>query len=230
MSTYVAHFRQLIAVLETFGSKYDPSNERLKVPEMDALRQDVLESIERVDTLIPNLIIAESKRHEEFAKLPGLVTRISGIAKASGFDKGILAHVEELVRKIHGTRHTRIKPDNEGTHVSVSQVSYNEQVEHINRLINLLDTQSAYQPPETDLSIVGLRIWAHALDNLNADVAHQAPRVAEARKQRNDLLYAPETGMMATAHAAKEYVKGVFGATSPEYTEVNHIHFRGRKL
>jgi hypothetical protein len=46
----------------------------------------------------------------------------------------------------------------------------------------------------------------------------------------NEILYAPVTGITDTALAVKSYIKGVFGATSPQYKEVNHIHFRSRNL
>jgi hypothetical protein len=51
-----------------------------------------------------------------------------------------------------------------------------------------------------------------------------------ARRERNEILYAPQTGMIDTALAVKAYVKGVFGAASPEFKAVNHIHFQGRKI
>jgi hypothetical protein len=36
--------------------------------------------------------------------------------------------------------------------------------------------------------------------------------------------------MTDTALAVKEYVKAVFGATSPQYREVNHISFHNKKV
>jgi hypothetical protein len=52
--------------------------------------------------------------------------------------------------------------------------------------------------------------------------------LASARQERNKLLYAPKTGMMDTALAVKEYVKAVFGTSSPQYKEVQHIRFRNK--
>ena len=51
-----------------------------------------------------------------------------------------------------------------------------------------------------------------------------------ARQERNRLLYAPGTGMMATGLAVKEYVKAVFGVSSQQYKEVRPISFKNQKL
>jgi hypothetical protein len=53
--------------------------------------------------------------------------------------------------------------------------------------------------------------------------------LANARAERDKLLYAPKTGMMDTALAVKEYVKSVFGSKSTQYKEVQRIKFRNIK-
>ncbi|MDR1582268.1 MAG: hypothetical protein LBS55_03255 [Prevotellaceae bacterium] len=54
--------------------------------------------------------------------------------------------------------------------------------------------------------------------------------LANARQERDRLLYAPQTGMISTALQVKEYVKAVFGASSPQYKEVRLIKFENKKL
>jgi hypothetical protein len=58
MSTYVAHFHLLIDVLKSFGEKYRPSNERLAVPELEGVLGNARESIEEVDRLVSDYIVA----------------------------------------------------------------------------------------------------------------------------------------------------------------------------
>jgi hypothetical protein len=56
------------------------------------------------------------------------------------------------------------------------------------------------------------------------------PPLTAARQARNELLFAPKTGMIDTALTVKEYIKAAFGATSKEYKEVRHISFHNRKI
>jgi hypothetical protein len=43
---------------------------------------------------------------------------------------------------------------------------------------------------------------------------------------RNIKLYSPETGIVDTAQTVKNYVKSVFGATSPQYKQISKLIFR----
>jgi hypothetical protein len=231
MSTYVAYFRQLIDVVESFGGgggDYRPSNEKLTVPELTVILENAYHTIEEVDRLLPEYLTAESNRHDVFANLPALATRVGAIAKVSNIPTLVLTYIEEVIRKIHGVRHHRIKPDDESHHISVSQVSYNEQVEHLNQLIDLVESQPNYSPVEGDLTTHALHHYALDLAGRNNNILLIEPRLAAARQARNGVLYGPKTGMIDTALAVKEYVKAVFGANSPQYKEVNHIHFHTR--
>ncbi|MDR0603590.1 MAG: hypothetical protein LBG80_04715, partial [Bacteroidales bacterium] len=120
--------------------------------------------------------------------------------------------------------------ENPQKHVSVSQVSFNEQIEHLNQLISLLKHQSTYTPTEPDLTIQALEQMYHNMQSTNDRFVEVEAALTTARQERNKLLYAPKTGMMDTALAVKEYVKAAFGAASPQYKEVKHISFKNRKL
>ena len=45
---------------------------------------------------------------------------------------------------------------------------------------------------------------------------------------RNKKLYNAETGLVARAQLVKNYVKSVFGASSPEYKLINKLSFKNR--
>jgi hypothetical protein len=229
MSTYVAHFRLLIDVVMSFRNKYRPTVERLAIPELEGLLENAARTIEEVDRLLPASLSADSKRHEAFADLPLRATRVGATAKICDLDGEVLTRIEEVVRKIHGTRHKRIQPDDEGTHVSVSQVSFAEQIEHLKQLTDLVEPQPNYHPEEEGISVADLRKYILVLTDLNNEALATIPDLTEARRLRNEVLYAPKTGMIDTALAVKEYVKAVFGANSPQYKEVNHISFRNRQ-
>ncbi len=47
--------------------------------------------------------------------------------------------------------------------------------------------------------------------------------------ERDQILYADGTGLYSIAQNVKKYVKSLYGATSPEYTNVSSIEFTSRK-
>ena len=47
--------------------------------------------------------------------------------------------------------------------------------------------------------------------------------------ERNQSLYNPLTGLVQTAKEVKQYVKSVFGTTSPQYKQVSGLEFKIRK-
>jgi hypothetical protein len=224
----VGHLRQLIEVVKVFGEKYAPSNVRLTPAALQQLADAAKEGIAEVDRLMPDVIIAEEKRHEAFAKLSPLATRIGGLAQASDIKPAALAQIAELVHEIHGRNHHKAKPDDEGGRFSATHRSFTEQIERLTRLIELLEAQPGYLPSVESLTPAALRLYAGELSRLNRTAFTAESALTAARRERNEILYAPVTGMVDTALAVKAYVKGLFGATSPEYKEVNHIHFRVR--
>jgi hypothetical protein len=227
---------------------------------------------------MPDAIIAVGRRHEAFARLPSLSTRIGGLARVCDIKPAALAQIEELVRKIHGKRHHRVNPADRDGHFPASHQTFSashqtftdqtehlttfpashqtftdqtehlrhipaahqtfaashrtftDQIEHLMQLIELVEGQPGYLPSVADLTPPALRLYAGELASLNRMAFTAESTLATARRERNEILYAPVTGMIDTALAVKEYVKGVFGAASPEFKEVNHIHFQGKKI
>ena len=47
--------------------------------------------------------------------------------------------------------------------------------------------------------------------------------------ERDQILYADGTGLYSIAQNFKKYVKSLYGATSPEYTNVSSIEYTCRK-
>jgi hypothetical protein len=230
MNTYVGHFQLLIDVVMSFGNKYRPTLDRLTVPELERLLENARRTIEEVDRLLPSALSAESKRHDAFADLLPRATRVGAAARVSDIESEVLTRIEEVVRKIHGTRHHRVKPDDEGNHVSVSQVSFSEQIEHLRQLVDLVDTQENYHPDEEDITSSALRKYALVLADLNNHALATIPPLTAARQERNEVLFAPKTGLIDTALGVKDYVKSVFGSNSPQFKEVNHISFHNKKV
>jgi hypothetical protein len=237
MNTYIGHFQVLIKVCEGFGIRYNPQSPALQIAAMQVKLTDVQNAVNTVDILVPVYITAESARHDVFALMPPIATRVQAAAVVADLPEAIMTRIKETVRKIRGVRAKKITGDdvaqNGNTpvkYVSVSQTSFNEQIEHFNQLIELVASQPSYAPAETDLSVPSLRTLFGNMCNMNDAVMTAITPLITSRQVRNMLLFAPKTGMIDTALAVKQYVKAAFGAQSQEYREVNHISFRNRKI
>lgn len=92
-----------------------------------------------------------------------LTTRVVNSFDASGAPKNAVEDAKSLKRKIDGARATALPvddpktPENESKSISVSQQSYTQLVEHLDNLIELLDSTGTYTPNETELQIATLQ-------------------------------------------------------------------------
>jgi len=91
--------------------------------------------------------------------------------------------------------------------------------------VNLLSNAEGYDVTGTDLSLDYLQQYAAELLEANKEVARAAVEVNTTRIARNKFLYKPQAGLVDTAIDAKAYIKGLFGANSPEYKSVSNISF-----
>ncbi|MDR1372170.1 MAG: hypothetical protein LBJ17_03440 [Dysgonamonadaceae bacterium] len=236
ISTNVANFDKLTGVIIGFGNRYNPGVARLTVNALQEQSVHVKTSINEVDDSMAHVIIDEGHRQEQFSLLLPLATRIQASTKFFGMVESTSKHVKEIVRKIRGKRVHSLESeaakagDKPTKHISVSQVSFTEQIEHLNQLIMLLAADPAYKPTEADMKIDGLRDYYDRLGVVNDACVETNRLLEEARERRNELLYTPVTGMIDTALAVKEYVKFAFGVKSPEYKEVYHITFKKKSI
>ncbi|MDR1561863.1 MAG: hypothetical protein LBS54_02090 [Dysgonamonadaceae bacterium] len=236
MNTYAGNFISLTGKCIIFGPVYNPQRDELKIENMKLLSAYVRHSINDVDYLIAEAVVAEGNRKEKFALLLPLATRVQAVSIALGLPKTALIHIREIVRKIRGTRAKPINivPLLEGDelqkHISVSQRSFTEQIEHFTQLITVVSLQPLYNPVEKELTVEALNKLKDEMGIANDGAIKVNNELEEARMKRDKLLYAPKTGMMDIALAVKEYVKALFGGSSPEYKEVRHLRFRNRKI
>jgi hypothetical protein len=235
INTYIGNFRLLITICKGFGQSYNPQNPALQTAAMETQLAAVQASVNNVDTLMPAWLTAVGIRQDKFNPLIPLATRIQATAIVLDLPAPIVTRIKEVVRKLRGARAHRLTEkdltDANGEpvkHTSVSQTSFNEKIEHFNQLIDLVASQPAYAPSETDLSVASMTELLNEMRTSNDAVMAAIVPLTAARQERDELLYAPKTGMIDTALLVKEYVKAVFGPGSPQYKEVHHVSFRNR--
>jgi hypothetical protein len=167
--------------------------------------------------------------------LSKLITRVVNAVASSNVSKQVLADVKTIARKIQGKRGSDKLPtvvddpntpeDESQISISASQMSFDNRIENMDKLIQLLPSQSDYAPNETDLKVATLTTLLGDMKTKNTAVINALTPLSNARIARNTLLYATGTGLVDIAGEVKKYVKSVFGGTSPQYKQVSGLKF-----
>ena len=140
-----------------------------------------------------------------------------------------------LVRKLQGRRATAKKTEDEKkalaaegkevVEISSSQMSFDSRLDNFDKLIKLLSSIPAYAPNEADLKVEALTALYNDLKAKNMAVINAETPLSTARIARNEVLYKQNTGIVDITVDVKNYVKSVFGATSPQYKLISNLKF-----
>ena len=231
----VANFDELISFVTGYRETYNPSKATIKLDALKALSDHAKTSINAVSSMEPAYKSAVAAREVVFIPLSKLTTRIMNSIKATDTTVQVDENARTLVRKIQGVRATAKKTEDEKkalaekgkevVEISTSQMSYDSRLDNFFKLIQLLSSVPEYNPNETELKIEHLNTILDDLKAKNAAVVESYIPLSNARISRNNLLYKENTGLYDVALDVKNYIKSVFGATSPQYKQVSKIKF-----
>ena len=231
----VANFEKLIAETSAFGETFNPSKATLKLTALNTQLATAKAAIAAVNSAEPAYKNAVSARDAAFAPLGKLITRINNALKASDTTVQEDESALTLVRKLQGRRATAKKTEDEKkalaaegkevVEISSSQMSFDSRLENFDRLIKLLSSIPAYAPNEADLKVEALTALYNDLKAKNMAVINAEIPLSTARIARNEVLYKQNAGIVDITVDVKNYVKSVFGATSPQYKLISNIKF-----
>ena len=231
----VANFEKLIAETSAFGETFNPSKATLKLTALNTQLATAKAAIAAVNSAEPAYKNAVSARDVAFAPLGKLITRVNNALKASDTTVQEDESALTLVRKLQGRRATAKKTEDEKKaataegkeiiEISSSQMSYDSRLENFDRLIKLLTSIPAYAPNEAELKVAALTALYNDLKAKNMAVINAEIPLSTARIARNEILYKQNTGIVDITVDVKNYVKSVFGATSPQYKLISNIKF-----
>lgn len=232
-SKNVANFEDLISFCTGYGAKYNPSNPTLTLATLNTLFTNAKASLTTLNTTLAPWTNAVNAREIAFKPLNPLITRVINALDSTEASSQIVADARSISKKIQGVRAKPKKdkpvdpnnPDPDPKSVSASQMSYDSRIENLEKLVKLLAAQPEYTPNETELQVTSLDALHSNLKTLNTSAVTTYTGVSNARIARNNVLYAPVTGLVEIAGSVKKYIKSVFGATSPEYKQVSSIKF-----
>ena len=248
MSTYIesghakntANFDHLIALLVTYGTNYTPSNPSLAITNLQTVLTNAQTALTNVKNEYNGWKNATNSREIAFEPLKGLSTRLLNTLMSVGATEQTIKDFKTINAKVQGSKLTKadagiVADPSEDTAnkttlpvkktVSVSQQSFDNLIEHYDKIIKLLASVPAYNPTETALKVATLQTLLANLKTVNTPTYTSYAKVSNARIARNKILYENPDALIVLAKAVKAYIKGKFGATSAEYGQVSSIKF-----
>lgn len=227
----VANFGDLISFLTGYGATYNPSKNSLKISALTAQKTSADLALNAVIAKNTAYNVAVNTRMDAFKGLRALSTRLVNALQATDASDHMISNAKSLNRKIQGQRASKLNTPTDPTSpvpntISTSQQSYDQLIQHLSALIELLQAEPTYAPNENDLKTASLITYRNNLILKNQVVVDAYTDVTNARIGRNTVLYASSTGLVPIALDVKKYVKSIFNASSPQYREVSGIEFR----
>jgi len=239
-----SNFEQLISYCVGYGTNYNPSKASIKVASMNTLLTSARTAITNEEDKHNTYKIAIDAREILFAPavLSKLVTKIMNSLKSSDVTEQKVADALTYTRKLQGRRAkpkikiidpepgepvpgAEILIEQETKNISASQMSYDNRLDNLDKLIKLLSSVTTYAPNEAELKVTALTTMLNDFKTKNSAVLTALVSVSNSRISRNDTLYKENTGVVDVAADVKAYVKSIFGATSPQYRQISGIRF-----
>ena len=240
MSTYIesghakntANFDHLISLLLTYSANYTPSSPNLAITNLQAVLTNAQTALTNVKNEYNTWKNATNSREIAFEPLKGLSTRLLNTLMSVGANEQTIKDYKTLNAKVQGSKLTKadsgIVEDpnadiaNKTTlplkkTISASQQSFDNLIEHYDKLIKLLASVPAYNPTEVALKVVTLQAMLANLRAINTAAYTSSAKISNARIARNKILYDNPDSLVITAKGVKAYIKGKFGASSPEW-------------
>lgn len=228
----VANFQSLISFCSGFGAVYNPSKESLKIPQLQSLLQSAQDKMNSTITHRTLFTNATNSRRNAFADLKPLSTKITNAFAVSGVEQLGIINMKSMNKKLQGTTSKKAsataedsQPDT-GKTISTSQQSYDKMVEHFSSIIEILIQNPAYNPNENDLKVTSLQDKLSDMQTKNSELIDAYTQYSNAMLERNQTLYNPLSGLVQTSKEIKQYVKSIFGASSPQFKQINGIEFK----
>lgn len=228
----VANLQKLTEQVTVY-TLYNPPVDNLKVANLQTLYTTASAKLNEVEDKRNANKNAITVRQSAFENLKSTATKIINHLEILGLPSGTIDQAKSLNRVIQGGQKKAVTALEEGKEetktVSTSRQSYTQMAENFGILLQLLGTIPTYNPNEDDLKLANLETYKISLVSSTQSVDQTEAELNNKLIERDQLLYADGTGLYSIVQNVKKYVKSLYGATSPEYTNVSSIEFTSRK-
>lgn len=228
----VEALEKLMEICIGYGGTYKPDSTNLQITSLTDLLGNARQAFDEMysaETLFEN---ATNSRRVAFKEMRKLSTRMISVLKSCGAIDLTIDDAKSSIRKINGQRLTdRQSPPTENEEQPSEKKrmargqSYAYLTEHFAKLVETINAEVLCNPLEPELTKESLNQFVARLRSLNSGVVLAFVQLNNARVMRNAFLYRNNTNLFKTAMAVKSYVKGAFGFSSAQYSEIAKIRF-----
>jgi hypothetical protein len=227
----VANLKEIITIVKSYGAKYQPISESIKVASLENLANQAeltLSKLKEAETLYKQ---ANATLQELFKNMNPTITQIMGLLSSSDAKASSVEEARNIAKMITGANSKKKKTENtmdENADAkvtrSVSRQSYDSRLDNFEKLVTVLQNIAEYTPNEEAFKVVSLQSLVLKMKNAIKDNDEKELVKNQWLNKRNQLLYTPETGLVDVSTKIKEYIKGAFGgAKSKEYKDIVKI-------
>lgn len=221
-----ANVQTLAETVDLFEPEYNAPNPLYGVPHLVILYTQAMMYIAKVAAKFNLNKVAIDNRQLLFNDLKQFATRFINALVACGASKQTVSNAREFVNKLDGRRVIKIKPDEEDqNHISVSQQSYVQQVQHFEGLVIIAQDEPLWDPPTADLQILAMQTRLADMTDANKEVTKAQAALNVSRMQRNAYFNDTVTGLVDVCLVVKNNVKAIFGASSAHYKMISGLAF-----
>ncbi|MCI2230029.1 hypothetical protein MC378_12695 [Polaribacter sp. MSW13] len=224
----VADLQKLIEQVTVYTA-YNPPVDNLKIVNLNTLYINSLNAVTEVEEKRNANKNAIHTRQQAYLNLKSTSTRIINQLEILGLSEGVLAQAKSLNNLIQGSKKKKKEVDEEtgeeSKTVSTSRQSYTQLADNFSKILQLLATIPTYNPNLEELKLVNLIAYHTTLVESTKNVDITEAVLNTKLIERNNILYKSGTGLYTIAQNVKKYVKSIYGATSPEYSNISKIKF-----
>lgn len=229
----IANANLLCSHIADLGAKYNPSNPKLSLANLQTLYNSAFASQEAVNNSVAPYSLAVDDRETLFAPIGKKITKLRKMYKATeGVTQAQLEDFMTIARKLKGVR--KVKPiattntEEEQKQNSVSQMGYDFRTNNYDQLISLLQNTPNYNPNEAEYKVITLQQEKSQMLQATQAVADAFIPLNAARSLRNSTVYNSEDNLIDIFNRAKDYLFTILESNSPEYKAISRIKFKKR--
>ncbi|XZF12810.1 hypothetical protein ACTHGU_13565 [Chitinophagaceae bacterium MMS25-I14] len=225
----VATFGRLVDAVATIDA-YQPTRAGLQLGTLTDLfntAEALMKELKQADAIYKK----DTKvRATAFDAMMHTATRIYNSLAAADDNSPLLPAAKAHLDKLRGERRTELPKADEKTGItpetiSVSQRSYDAQLDHLKDLVATVSAETAYQPNEADVSVAAINQLVEDLTGINAAAFKAGNALVSIREKRDEFFYDEHNGLVAIAHSVRRYLRGAFGAQSMEVKKLAGLRF-----
>ncbi|MDO8928776.1 MAG: hypothetical protein Q7W54_07290 [Bacteroidota bacterium] len=120
-----------------------------------------------------------------------------------------------------------------GTELKYNAMHYgtiDSKIDNIGKYIQLIETESLYNPNEPDLTTAAINDKYLTLKTAQADWNKTDVNLETAKRQRDLVISADNTGLCDIGLGVKKYVKSAFGPDSPEHKSLSDKKIQKKQI